>query len=103
MVLEAHYTLKEVASRLRVSVRTVQRWIQEGRLHAVELPSGKYGKPGVRIPVSALRDVGFSIVDKDEPWDKLFSEHPDVLERLADEAEIEIKAGRTKELDPDLL
>lgn len=66
MVLETHYTLKEVASQLRVSVRTVQRWIQEGKLRAIELPSGKYGKSGVRIPVSALREAGFSVIDRSQ-------------------------------------
>jgi hypothetical protein len=36
-------------------------------------------------------------------WDELFAKSPDVLARLADEARAEWQAGRTRELDPDLL
>ncbi len=36
-------------------------------------------------------------------WDGLFAKSPEVLERLADEARAERRAGRTRELDPDLL
>jgi len=36
-------------------------------------------------------------------WDELFVKSPDVLVRLANEARAERQAGRTKELDPDLL
>jgi excisionase family DNA binding protein len=43
-VQEAYYTLPEVAERLKVSRRTVYRWIQSG-----DLPAHKLGpdKPGV--------------------------------------------------------
>ena len=51
--LERHYTLKDVAEYMQVSVRLIQRWISDGKLRAVELPSGKYGKKDVRIPLSA--------------------------------------------------
>jgi excisionase family DNA binding protein len=33
-------TLAEVAEELRVSVRTVMRWVQHGALPAIELPGG---------------------------------------------------------------
>jgi hypothetical protein len=36
-------------------------------------------------------------------WDELFSKHPEVLERLAQEARADRAAGRTSELDPDTL
>ena len=64
--LERHYTLKDVAEYMQVSVRTIQRWISDGKLRAVELPSGKYGKKGVRIPLSALKEAGFGIIDTNE-------------------------------------
>jgi excisionase family DNA binding protein len=35
-------TVAEVALRWHVSVRTVQRWIADGKLKAVLLPSGRY-------------------------------------------------------------
>lgn len=49
MSLEQHYTPAEVATRLRVSVYTVRRWISDGRLRARVL--GRL----VRVPDSALR------------------------------------------------
>jgi excisionase family DNA binding protein len=61
--LEHHYTLQDVAEHMQVSVRTIQRWISDGKLRAVELPSGKYGKKGVRIPLSALKEAGFGIIE----------------------------------------
>jgi excisionase family DNA binding protein len=35
-------TVAEVARRWHVSIRTVQRWIADGKLKAVRLPSGRY-------------------------------------------------------------
>ena len=64
--LERHYTLKDVAQYMQVSVRTIQRWISDGKLRAVELPSGKYGKKGVRIPLSALKEAGFGTIEVSE-------------------------------------
>ena len=63
--LERHYTLQDVADRIQVSVRTIQRWISEGKLRAVELPTGKYGKKGIRIPASALKEAGFSVIGEE--------------------------------------
>jgi len=45
-----------------------------------------------------------SSVDEDEArWNELFTQHPEVLERLAKEAIAEYEAGKTQELDPDKL
>jgi excisionase family DNA binding protein len=65
--LERHYTLQDVADRMQVSVRTIQRWISDGKLRAIELPSGKYGKKGVRIPASALKEAGFGVIESSAP------------------------------------
>ena len=45
---KGYYTPKEVAKELRVAVKTVHNWIDEGKLEAF-----KMGKV-VRIPVDAL-------------------------------------------------
>lgn len=42
-------------------------------------------------------------IEDELEWNRKFAEHPEVLERLADEAEIEVEAGRTKELIPEEL
>ena len=44
-------TIEDVADYLRVSVRTVQRMIKDGRLHAISL-----GRTW-RIPITALEDL----------------------------------------------
>lgn len=47
-----YYTPSEVAERLKVSERTVRRWIREG-----ELGAQRYGRQ-LRIPDTALRAFG---------------------------------------------
>ena len=42
-------------------------------------------------------------LEDDQRWQKAFDESADVLERLADEALAEHRAGKTEELDPDQL
>lgn len=42
-VLERRYTTAEVAKRYGVSVATVQRWVRNGRLAAINLSGGVYG------------------------------------------------------------
>ncbi len=37
VVQETYYTLQEVAERLRVSYRTVYRWVRSGKLPAYQL------------------------------------------------------------------
>ncbi|MDQ3926026.1 MAG: helix-turn-helix domain-containing protein [Actinomycetota bacterium] len=37
LVEEAYYTLAEIAQRLKVSYRTVYRWVQAGELSAYKL------------------------------------------------------------------
>lgn len=105
MVLETHYTLKQVADQLQVSVRTVQRWIQEGKLRAIELPSGKYGKAAIRVSASALREVGVSVIDGDRRWEELFTDprSDKLLDQWAEEVRATRKAGQAVDLDPDTL
>ena len=42
-------------------------------------------------------------LDADERWEAVFARSQDALERLADEAQEEYRAGRTEPLDPDAL
>ena len=42
-------------------------------------------------------------LDADERWEAAFARSQDALERLADEALAEHRAGRTEPLDPDAL
>lgn len=49
---EVYFTPDEVAERLRLSRRTVDRYIHSGQLEAVRSDSGRQ----VRIPDRALRD-----------------------------------------------
>jgi hypothetical protein len=51
----------------------------------------------------ALAQAILSELRGDEQWDELFAQSRDVLERLADEAMEEHRAGRTQPLDPDRL
>jgi excisionase family DNA binding protein len=51
-VQEQYHTLEDVAERLKVSRRTVSRWIESGELVAVKFASGK---GGVRITESDLK------------------------------------------------
>jgi hypothetical protein len=44
-----------------------------------------------------------SLNEGDEGWDELFTKHPEVLEGLAAEADIEVAAGRVKDLVPEEL
>lgn len=42
-------------------------------------------------------------IASEQRWEELFAQSPQVLERLADEALAEFRAGRTRVLDPDRL
>jgi transcriptional antiterminator len=55
--LEEHLTPAEIAERLKVSTRTVARWIDEGTASRGKRglwPVRKLGRKCVRVPVSAL-------------------------------------------------
>jgi excisionase family DNA binding protein len=49
-------TVAQVARRWHVSIRTVHRWIEEGKLKAVRLPNGRYRIRAVDAR-AALRDT----------------------------------------------
>jgi hypothetical protein len=42
-------------------------------------------------------------IDSERRWDELFAKSPHVLEKLAEEAKAELRAGLTEPLDPDKL
>ena len=52
-VQEEYYTLEEVADRLKVSRRTVNRWIEDGELIAIKFAPGR---GHVRVAESDLKD-----------------------------------------------
>lgn len=41
--LEPRFTTEEVANRYGVKITTVQRWVREGRLTALNLGGNRYG------------------------------------------------------------
>jgi excisionase family DNA binding protein len=49
-------TIPEVAGILHVSIRTVHRWIADGKLKAVRLPGGRY-RIRAADAEAALRDT----------------------------------------------
>jgi excisionase family DNA binding protein len=52
-VHEEYYTLEEVAERLKVSRRTVNRWIEDGELTAIKFSPGR---GHVRVAETDLKD-----------------------------------------------
>lgn len=63
-------------------------------------------KEASRLPPSEQDAIAEAILDEirsEAEWDRMFAESADVLERLADEALAEHRAGRTRPLDPDSL
>ena len=49
---ERFYRVKGVCGILRIDRRTLWKWIKEGKIKAVRLPSGRY-----RIPESEIRKI----------------------------------------------
>lgn len=64
MELEKHYKLKELADELNVSVRTLRRWIDAGKLAAVQVGEGKGSE--LFVPISELIRLGFRVKKSDE-------------------------------------
>jgi hypothetical protein len=59
-----------------------------------------------RLPDADQDELAAAILEEleaDERWDAAFARSQDALERLADEALEEYRAGRTEPLDPDAL
>lgn len=42
-------------------------------------------------------------IEDEQRWDESFARSPDLLAKLAAEAMVEYRAGKTQELDPDIL
>lgn len=61
MPIEQHFTIADVAKALSVSVRTLQRMIEAGKLRAIDLAGGTGQKPLLRIPASELRRLGIKV------------------------------------------
>lgn len=59
-----------------------------------------------RLPDADQDELAAAILEEleaDERWEAAFARSPDALERLANEALEEYRAGRTEPLDPDAL
>lgn len=60
MTIEPTFTINEVSKALKLSTRTIQRWIDAGKLRAINLsPEGE--KSAWRIPASELRRLGVEV------------------------------------------
>jgi hypothetical protein len=63
-------------------------------------------KEAAKLPAAeqdALAEAIRAELGAEKDWDKAFAGSLDVLERLADEAIADHRAGRTKPLDPDAM
>jgi len=49
---EKYYKPKEVCKILRIDRRTLWKWIKDGKIKAIKLPSGRY-----RFPESELKRI----------------------------------------------
>ena len=52
---------------------------------------------------NAMAEIILAELEDESRWDAAFAKSHDLLERMADEAEAEDSAGKTRELDPDKL
>lgn len=57
MTTDRLMTLKEVADLLRVSSRTVRRWVVSGYLGGHILPGNRRNAGTIRIPESSIQDL----------------------------------------------
>lgn len=64
MTVEPQFKIKEVANMLRLSERTIRRWIQTGKLRAVQF--GGRGGWEYRISLSAIKELGFDVREDKE-------------------------------------
>ena len=56
MAADKYMTQQEVAKLLKVNVRTVTRWFNEGKVAGVRLPDR-----GIRIETESLRKLGVKV------------------------------------------
>ena len=57
MTLEKHYSVAQLSKILNISQRTLWTWVKTGRVKSVKV------NRLVRIPASALAELGFSVSD----------------------------------------
>lgn len=65
MTIERQFTIGEIAKMLKISERTVRRWIQRGRLEAIEMPGRGRTATEYRIPESSVTALGFKVKDSE--------------------------------------
>lgn len=66
MTIEKQFTIKEVADMLKVSVRTVQRWIKSGRLSATPIAGRGKLRTEYRISKGAIEALGFKVFNGED-------------------------------------
>ncbi|MBV7363035.1 helix-turn-helix domain-containing protein [Actinomycetaceae bacterium TAE3-ERU4] len=58
MVKRRFYSQEETAEQLNCSVKTVRRYIQQGRLKAIRLPGSRTGKTGaIRVSAKSIDEL----------------------------------------------
>ena len=57
MAIEQQYTVAEVSKLIKVTQRTIRRWIADGRLSPVNSVPGRFGHDEYRIPESTVMKV----------------------------------------------
>ena len=66
MTIERQFTISEIAMMLKINERTVRRWIQSGRLKAVEMPGRGRTATEYRIPESSITALGFKVKEEND-------------------------------------
>ena len=64
LAIEEQFTVAEVSEMLKVSERTIRRWIKSGKLRVTKISGRGPKATEYRISISALEDIGFKREDK---------------------------------------
>lgn len=59
------FTISEVAEMLKISTRTVRRWIKSGRLRATAQPGRGRTATEYRIPITSLEALDYELKKSD--------------------------------------
>ena len=65
MTVDKMFTINEVAEMLKISTRTVRRWIKKGQLRATPMPGRGRSGTEYRISLGAIKEAGFDVKEDD--------------------------------------